>query len=64
MYPQYMCILFLCENLFGVTIFYRSIVNWSGMGVDVCSVYVHSAICVHLFGVNGIPHIYCQLEWG
>ena len=31
-------------NLFGVMVFQRSIVNWSG-GKDVSSVYVHSAIC-------------------
>ena len=39
-YTQYMW----C-NLFGVMVFHRSIVNWSG-GVDVSSVYVHSVICV------------------
>ena len=44
MYAQYMCILFYVK-LIWCNIFYRSIVNWSGMGVDVCSVYVHSAIC-------------------
>ena len=41
----YVCVLSICAfcsmYLFGVTIFYRSIVNWSGIGVDVCSVYVH-----------------------
>ena len=31
-------------------VFQRSNVNWNG-GLDVSSVYVHSAICVHLFGV-------------
>ena len=35
-------------NLFGVMVFHTSIVNW---GVDVSSVYVHSAICVTYFGV-------------
>ena len=44
-----MCILSICVfcfmcNLFGVTVFQRSVVNWSGE-VDVSSVYVHSAIC-------------------
>ena len=35
------------------------------MGVYVSSVYVHSAICVHLFGVMVFQRsIYCQLEWG
>ena len=34
----YMC------NVFGVMVFQRSIVNWS-LGIDVSSVYVHSAIC-------------------
>ena len=43
MYPQYMCIL-LYVKLFSVTVFQRSIVNWS-LGIDVSSVYVHSAIC-------------------
>ena len=37
-------------KLFGVMAFHRSIVNWS-LGVDVSSVYVHSAICQKLFGV-------------
>ena len=35
----YMC------NLFGVMVFHIPIVNWSGVGVDVFSVYVHYAIC-------------------
>ena len=43
------CILSICAfwymwNLFGVMVFHISIVNWS-VGVDVFSVYVHSAIC-------------------
>ena len=42
-YPQYMCILYMC-NLFDVMVLQRSIVNWS-VGVYVSSVYVHSAIC-------------------
>ena len=51
------CVLSICAfcymwNLFGVTIFYRSIVNWS-MGVHVSSVYGHSAI-VKLMWCNSI----------
>ena len=61
MYPLYMYIL-LYVNLFGVTVFHRSIVNWR-MGVHVSSVYVHSAI-VKLMRCNSIPYTYCQLEWG
>ena len=43
------CILSICTfyymcNLFGVMVFQRSIANWI-WGVDVSSVYVHSAIC-------------------
>ena len=29
----------------------RPIVNWTGVGVDVCLVYVHSVKYEHLFGV-------------
>ena len=65
MYPQYMCILpyvkcIWCNGIpyiFGVTVFHRSIVNWSG-GLDVSSVFIHSAIVIWC---NGIPYIYCQL---
>ena len=36
MYPQYMCIL-LYVILFGVTVFHRCIVNWSG-GICILSI--------------------------
>ena len=44
------CILSICAfcymwNLFGVAIFHTSILNWCGGGIDVSSLYVHSAIC-------------------
>ena len=32
------------RNLFGVTVFHRSIANWSLGGVDASSIYVYSAI--------------------
>ena len=47
MYPHYMCIL-LYVKLIWCNLFHRSIVNWS-LGVDVSSVYVHSAICETYF---------------
>ena len=43
---------------------HTSVVNMElGSGVDVSSVYVHFVICYILFGVTGIPQIYCQLQW-
>ena len=46
MYPQYMCILLYVRgvNLFGVTWYSIDLLS-IGVGVDVSSVYVHSAIC-------------------
>ena len=35
---------YICDKLFGVTVFQRSIVSWSG-GFDASSVYEHSAKC-------------------
>ena len=40
---QYMCIL-IYVTLIWCNVIHRCIVNWS-WGVDVSSVYVHSAIC-------------------
>ena len=37
----------VCEMLFGVMVFHRSIANCSRGVHDMSSVYVHSAICVH-----------------
>ena len=59
-----------CEmwNLFGVTLFYKCVVNWS-FRVDICSVYVHSAIyesylvqcySLHLFSIGVGQYIYSQ----
>ena len=44
------CILSICafcymSKLCGVMALNRIFVNWSGVGVDVCSVYVHFAVC-------------------
>ena len=49
MCAQYMCILFYvkliwCNNM-SIDLLSIVTVNWNGIGVDVCSVYVHSAIC-------------------
>ena len=63
------CILSICAlcymwHLFGVTVFHRCIVNWRwGEG------YMHPQyMCILLYVIviwcNGIPYIYCQLEWG
>ena len=44
-------------------VFHTSIVNWHGGGVDVSSLYVHSAIyVVKLIWGNVIPYTYGQLE--
>ena len=66
MYSQYMCIL-LYVNLFGVMVF-RYL--WSiGVGVDVSSVYVHSAICdtylvswysIDLLSIGVVGYMYPQ----
>ena len=44
------CILSLCafcymSNVYGVMVFHIPMINWSCEGLDVSSVYVHSAIC-------------------
>ena len=50
-HSAYMC------NLFAVTLFHRCVVNWILGGVDVSSVYVHSAICGVQRGI-----VWCNLS--
>ena len=47
MYPQYMCILLYVKLIWCNVIPHI----YCQLGGDVCSVYVHSAICVTYFGV-------------
>ena len=61
------CILSICalcymQNLFGVMVFHRSIVNWSWGYMY--SQYMCILLYVKLIWCNGISEIYCQLEWG
>ena len=61
------CILSICafcymSNLFGVMVFYRSIVNWSGRYMY--PQYMCILLYVKLTLYNGIPYMYGQLEWG
>ena len=61
------CILSICAfcyrcHLFGVMVFQRSIVNWSGGYMY--PQYMCILLYVILMLCNGIPYIYCQLEWG
>ena len=49
----------ICETVFGVVVFHRSMVNWRRGAL----VYVHSAIC-ETFWCSGIPYMYGQLEGG
>ena len=56
------CALCYMWKLFGVTIFLRSIVNWSRGYIY--TQYMHIQLHVKIMWCNGIPWIYCQLEWG
>ena len=61
------CILSICAfcymcKLFGVTVFQRSIVNWSGGGLMYAQ-YMCILLNVTLIWCNSISEIYCQLEW-
>ena len=49
----------ICENLFSVVVFHRSMVNWRRGAL----VYVHSAICETYFGVV-VFHTSMELEEG
>ena len=63
MYPQYMYILLYVTLMWCNRYCYRSIVNWSVGGVTcIISVYAFCYMC-NLLWCNGIPQMYCQLEW-
>ena len=49
-------------NLFGVMIFHRCIVNWSGGYVY--PQYMCILLYMKLIWCNCIPYIYCSFEWG
>ena len=64
MYPQYMCILLICDILFGVTVFHGVYCQLE-FGVEyMYPQYMCILLYLKVIWCNTIPYIYFQLEWG